>query len=214
MNDIINKVITLQLNSAWQPLCQRTVGQAIISMNSSPDGENQAAVGVAIEYEQLEDGSYDFSKVTSMIPLPWDEWIKLPVRACDFAVHSCKLTIRAPTVIIAVNYSKMPRKYFRATPKRIMERDDYTCQYTGEKLSKDLLDLDHCTPRSRGGRDTFENLVTCSKKINREKGARTPAEAGLKLIRPPRAPLSIPASALMRDAKHRDWEMFLLNKGN
>ena len=62
-------------------------------------------------------------------------------------------------------------KELRAT---VFERDDYTCQYCGERGGK--LECDHVMPVSRGGSNELENLATACKKCNRSKRAKTPDE--------------------------------------
>ena len=43
-------------------------------------------------------------------PVTWDEWITLPIRPQDNAVKTVRGAIREPTVIVAVNYARVPRK--------------------------------------------------------------------------------------------------------
>ena len=50
------------------------------------------------------------------------------------------------------------------------------------------LTFDHVVPVAQGGRKDWENIVTCCVSCNRRKGGRTPAEAGMHLIRVPRRP--------------------------
>jgi len=70
--------------------------------------------------------------------------------------------------------------------------------------------LDHVLPRSRGGKDEWENLVWSSKDVNARKGNRLPHEAGLKLLTVPRTPKELPASALIRSAHGvAEWKLFL-----
>jgi 5-methylcytosine-specific restriction endonuclease McrA len=171
-----------------------------------------AAVGLDIVYRQNEDGSYDFSEPLSMCPAKWTDWIKLPIRSFDDVIHSAKLTLRAPTVVVAINYSQMPKKTARAGKKAIYERDKGICQYTGKKLSYNAGTLDHIKPKSKGGKDTFENLVLCDPQVNHRKGNKSNKEAGLKLLRQPKAPLSVTVGSLIVDARHRDWNFFLLNR--
>jgi 5-methylcytosine-specific restriction endonuclease McrA len=210
MDSVVNRLIVLNLNALWQPIGFSTVKKALISMNSQEDNaEVTAAVGLDIQYTQNEDGTYNFDEPAGMVPVNWEEWTKLPVREFDLTISTPKMTIRAPTVTIAKNYAKMPMKQRRLTPQAIFERDNYTCQYSGVKLGRKELNIDHKMPKSRGGKDTWENLVTCAKEVNTIKADRTPEEAGLKLIRQPRAPLPIPVSALIRNARHKDWEIFL-----
>ena len=143
-------------------------------------------------------------------PLTWDQWITLPVRPQDHAVQTVRGPIRVPTVIVAVNYAKVPKKRPKLGAKAIRERDRNRCQYTGRALRPDEGSLDHVVPRSRGGKDAWENLVWSSKAVNTKKGNRLPHEAGLKLLTVPRAPKELPVSVLIRNA-HRipEWKLFV-----
>lgn len=143
-------------------------------------------------------------------PVPWDEWITLPIRAQDQAVRTVRGPIRVPTVIVAVNFARVPKKRPKLCARAIRERDGNRCQYTGQVLRPDEGSLDHVVPRSRGGRDAWENLVWASKRVNARKGNRLPHEAGLKLLKPPRAPRELPVTALLRNAHGvTDWRLFL-----
>jgi 5-methylcytosine-specific restriction endonuclease McrA len=143
-------------------------------------------------------------------PVNWDEWITLPIREQDNAVQTVRGPIRVPTVIVAVNYAKVPKKRPKLSARNIRERDGNRCQYTGAFLRPDEGSLDHVVPRSRGGRDTWENLVWSAKTVNQRKADRLPHEAGLKLLSVPRAPKELPASALLRNAHGvAEWRLFL-----
>lgn len=65
----------------------------------------------------------------------------------------------------------------------VFRRDRHTCQYCGHKGE---LTLDHVMPQSRGGADTWENLVTACAPCNQAKANRTPDEAGMRLLTTPR----------------------------
>jgi len=54
------------------------------------------------------------------------------------------------------------------------------------------LTYDHVVPRSRGGQTDWTNVVSCCMACNLRKGGRTPDEAGMSLIRKPKAPIWIP----------------------
>jgi 5-methylcytosine-specific restriction endonuclease McrA len=70
--------------------------------------------------------------------------------------------------------------------------------------------LDHVVPRSRGGADTWENLVWSAKEVNQRKANRLPHEAGLKLLTAPRAPRELPVTALLRNPHGlAEWKLFL-----
>ena len=99
-----------------------------------------------------------------------------------------KAHIISSKVIRLVHYIKLPYSRLMANhPTRplIYKRDDYTCGYCG---AKEGLTLDHVIPQSKGGQDTWENLVTCCLKCNLKKGDKMLKESGMKLNIVPRAP--------------------------
>jgi 5-methylcytosine-specific restriction endonuclease McrA len=132
------------------------------------------------------------------------------VRENDNAVHTTRGAIRAPTVIVAVNFAKMPKKRPKLNARNIRERDGNRGQDTGRLLHPAEGDLDHVLPRSRGGRDTWENLVWSAKEVSQRKAGRLPHEVGLSLLAVPRAPKELPVSALLRHAPGvAEWKLFL-----
>ncbi|HSI08862.1 MAG TPA: HNH endonuclease [Rariglobus sp.] len=207
-NDILNKPIVLSLNRAWQIIGHRTVKQALVALNGGGDGV-PPALGLDIAYPKTDDGGWNFDRPLFLNPLPWSEWVKLPVREFDFAVATPKLRIRVPTVMVATHFARMPVRIPKLTRDAIFERDEGVCQYTGERVGRTGGNLDHVVPRDRGGRDSFENLVWAKREINSLKANRLPHEAGLRLLRRPKAPLPLPVSATVREAQHPDWRHFL-----
>ena len=197
MNNILSNSIVLVLNRNWQAINIRTPQEAFCMMAAN------VATGLDIE---LADGA----RVEALRPVTWDEWIALPIRPQDNAVQTVRGAIRLPTVIVAVNYARVPKKRPKLSAKTIRERDGNRCQYTGRLLKPEEGSLDHVLPRSRGGRDTWENLVWSGKDVNARKGNRLPHEAGLKLLSVPRAPKELPVTALLRNAHGvAEWKLFL-----
>ena len=126
-------------------------------------------------------------------------------------LHSSRLSIRVPSVIRLLEYRRIPHQTRALSRKNILLRDRNTCQYCGVALHSSDLTLDHVIPRSRGGASTWENLVACCHRCNREKGNRLPHECGMKLIREPR-PFSLHTSRhLMRMMGRSDekWRKYL-----
>jgi len=71
----------------------------------------------------------------------------------------------------------------------LFERDRYLCAYCARVYPRNRLTRDHVQPRSRGGRDVWENVVTAYGVCNHlKKRDRTPEEAGLPLAYLPYAP--------------------------
>jgi len=200
MEDILTKIIVLVLNRNWQAINIRTPQDAFCQMATN--------VATALDIELGDDAG-----AKALRPVTWDEWITLPIRPQDNAVQTVRGAIRVPTVIVAVNFAKVPRKRPKLCAKTIRERDGNRCQYTGRLLHPDEGSLDHVLPRSRGGADTWENLVWSSKDVNTRKGNRLPHEAGLKLLSVPRAPKELPVTALIRNAHGvAEWKLFLNDK--
>lgn len=192
MSDILNKSVVLVLNKNWQAINVRTPAEAFCQLASN------VATALDIDGDQ------------HIRPVTWAEWITLPIREGDHAVQTVRGAIRVPTVIVALNYARVPKKRPKLCAKSIRERDGNRCQYTGKVLRPDEGSLDHVLPRSRGGQDAWENLVWSDKAINARKADRLPHEAGLKLLSVPRAPKELPVSALIRNPHgFADWKHFV-----
>ena len=94
--------------------------------------------------------------------------------------------------ILAVDCKHSPRKFRAGTPplsnKSLFIRDRNICGYCGGHFNKSELTRDHIVPKSRGGEDTWNNLVTACKTCNHKKADRTPSEAGMPLVYVPYVP--------------------------
>lgn len=83
---------------------------------------------------------------------------------------------------------QIPRRMLRANRRNLLLRDDGTCQYCGKTMPSAQLSVDHVVPTSRGGAsNSWENQVIACRRCNGRKGNRLLSEAGMRLIRPPRA---------------------------
>ncbi|HEX2751323.1 MAG TPA: HNH endonuclease [Verrucomicrobiales bacterium] len=191
MNDTLNRSTVLVLNRHWQAIDVKTPAEAFSMM----------ATGAASGLDIGEDG---------MRPVPWKDWLVLPVREQDHPVRTVRGAVRAPTVIVLARYARMPRRRLSFSLRGLWERDGGVCQYTGRRLQPGEGNIDHVVPRSRGGHSTWDNCVLADKRVNHRKGNRTPDEAGLKLVRAPQIPREMPATAFIRNTHAiPDWEMFL-----
>lgn len=94
--------------------------------------------------------------------------------------------------IVAVKNDKSPYSYRRHAPalsnRALFERDKCLCAYCGNKFKRHELSADHVIPKSKGGKDTWENLVAACKPCNGLKDARTPEQAGMELLYVPYTP--------------------------
>lgn len=90
-----------------------------------------------------------------------------------------------PSVVILRHYVRVPIRTKVLTRKNVYMRDNYHCQYCDQKFHGEDLSWDHVLPRCQGGKEEWENLVTCCKRCNHRKAGRTPDEAGMPLLRRP-----------------------------
>jgi len=119
-------------------------------------------------------------------------------------------SVPVPRVIVLRLFDRMPRRHVRYSRTNVFARDDYTCQYCGERPVRAQLNLDHVVPRAHGGRTTWENVVASCVPCNRRKGGRTPEQAKLRLRSQPVRPRWAPwLGATPRFARYSEWQPFL-----
>lgn len=125
-------------------------------------------------------------------------------------VRTVNRAILVPRVIILQLYDRIPRTKVRFSRYNIYLRDGNTCQYCGRELPRSELNLDHVVPRAQGGRTTWENVVCCCIDCNLSKGARTPEQAGIKLLKTPLRPRWTPTfRTQVGRVRYREWLPFL-----
>ncbi len=139
------------------------------------------------------------------------EWLALPPRQQDDVVPLVSGALRVPRVLQLARYDKRPRVELRLTRKNLLLRDEGRCQYCGAQPTPRDLNVDHVLPRSRGGRDSWENLVISCKRCNLTKGQRTPEEANMHLRARPSRPRWSTSTHILLSAKqpYAEWEPFL-----
>lgn len=184
MTTVLNRSV-LVLNRLWQAINSITVQAAI----------SQMAAGAAT--------ALDIQGEDHFVPANWEGWLKLEPLNNDEVIHTQHRQIRMPTVIIAVNYNRVPIRRPKFTLKNIAARDGGKCQYTGRVLERSRWSMDHVLPLSRGGKNAPENVVLADKEINNRKGNKTPQEAGLIV------PTIRKLSAIQLEAKHPHHKLFL-----
>ncbi|MEM2983564.1 MAG: HNH endonuclease [Candidatus Bathyarchaeia archaeon] len=118
----------------------------------------------------------------------FENWSAITASRNDETIGLVDRVIKIPRVIVLLAYDRLPKKHIRFSRLNIFARDKNTCQYCGKQFPRSELNLDHVIPRHRGGLSTWENVVCCCLACNKQKGGRTPAEAKMKLLRPPRKP--------------------------
>lgn len=121
-------------------------------------------------------------------------------------LHTVSTSYPMPAVIKIKNYIHVPYRGVVLTRQNIFKRDHGQCQYCG--IDRDLT-LDHLIPRSKGGKSTWNNLVTACKSCNAKKGNYTLEEAGLVLKRPPFKPSYIMFLRNNLGTMKKEWVPYL-----
>ncbi len=124
----------------------------------------------------------------------------------DLVLRSVRLCFPWPSVVRLKRYVRVPYRKVLLTRRNVLRRDDHRCQYCG---ATERLTLDHVHPKSRGGPDTWENLIAACVPCNNRKGNKTPEEARMALLRPPFRPSHV---MYMRDfvgQDQDDWKPYL-----
>jgi len=132
------------------------------------------------------------------------------LEAANQRVRSADLSLPVPTVIRLVCFVRVPRPLgISFSRKSVMMRDNYTCQYCGDQPPKSELTIDHVVPRVQGGDTTWENVVCACKSCNLRKGARTPSQANMRLLRPPHRPRYVAVMWLSWSTQQQVWDKYL-----
>ncbi|HEY7530999.1 MAG TPA: HNH endonuclease [Gemmatimonadota bacterium] len=129
------------------------------------------------------------------------------VEASGHTVRSPVAVFPVPSVIRVPRAVRPHRRALPLTKKNVLRRDGHRCQYCGCTTGK--MTADHVVPRSRGGAESWRNLVCACAACNRRKGNRTPQQAGMELLRAPATPLGLGAVALLGVLPDPAWRAFL-----
>ncbi len=150
---------------------------------------------------------------------PWQNTIKAVflervnvLSEYDRQVHSPNWAVNLPSVISLKRYIVVAKRP-AFTRFNVFLRDRFSCQYCGDSHVAYDLTFDHVLPRSRGGRTTWDNVVTACMGCNLKKSARLPAECGMQ----PRIKPDMPSiHRLQRNGRgfppnylHDSWRDFL-----
>lgn len=101
-------------------------------------------------------------------------------------IRSPSVAVPLPSVLRLAHYVPVPKLRKKLNKSYVLIRDSFICQYCGKKLRESEITFDHIIPRSRGGRNNWQNLATACPECNAKKADKLPEEAGFILKRDPR----------------------------
>lgn len=115
-----------------------------------------------------------------------------------------------PAVGITNRFIKRPRK-INLKKRNLLVRDKRKCQYCGIIVTPKTATVDHVIPRShfkvQSEAHTWENIVVACKPCNSKKGNRTPEQAGMKLLKQPKAP--DPGMFFLHHPIPEEWKLYV-----
>lgn len=182
---------TLVLNRSWAAIATTTVRHAL--------GMVFTGSARAIRPETYE--AHEF-----------DSWADLAVPPGEPCIRTVSFEIRVPEVIVLTTYQGMPTQHATFSRRNLYKRDHNTCQYCGMRPGTAELSIDHVVPRSRGGRSSWENCVLACVRCNSRKASRSPHDAGMRLIRSPRAPAWTPIMEIPVARVRQSWRKFVSDR--
>lgn len=202
MDSLVHKKVVLKLNCHWIPFDTDT------PYNIMPSLFNGSMIPVHLGYDDEDENSFDSPSIIELVD-SMEKWMSIPVFEHDLYLTTPRGKFKIPSVVVTKNYDRIKKWEPRITRNNIMVRDNGICQYSGKYIGKNG-NIDHVHPISRGGKNTWENMVWCDRSINTKKGDKTPSEAGLKLIRIPQRPNTFNVN-YNKMTENPKWKPFLKN---
>jgi 5-methylcytosine-specific restriction endonuclease McrA len=193
--EVLLKRPVLVLNRLWQPVHTCSVKRALKLL----------CLGHAQVVQTEGEARYQTHDIGS-----WAEYSVAEVAsATDELIHSVRVALRVPKIIVLALYDRLPRKEVKFSRQNVFLRDKHTCQYCTKTLPERELNLDHVVPRDRGGKMSWENIVTSCVPCNTRKANRLPREAGMQLLNQPRAPKWRPLFGFKKQSSEQVWQEFI-----
>ena len=142
---------------------------------------------------------------SSGYPVRWSTWQNAVIAQCkdliawqlgDQTIHyggrsrltGEQSTVAVPTIIAIKGLSKIKRRVPPLTNRNLFGRDLNICGYCGKKVPQDKLTRDHIVPVSKGGKNTWMNVITACKGCNCAKDNMLLEDFGKELVYVPYIP--------------------------
>ena len=130
----------------------------------------------------------------------------------DTVVRSPSFEFKLPSVLVLKEYIPVARKP-AFTRFNVFLRDEWHCQYCGDKARTSELTFDHVIPKSRGGKTSWTNIVTACRSCNMRKGDKLPSTSKMFPRVEPRQPdmfeLQDKGRKFPPNFLHKSWGDFL-----
>ncbi len=127
-------------------------------------------------------------------------------------VHTVNADFPIPAVVRLLAAVPRKKQGLRFNRENLVARDGGRCQYCGAKVPRPEMTLDHVVPRAQGGPTRWENIVLACFRCNQRKANRTPDQAAMRLLRPPRRPTRVENARVLltfRPGMPKQWRDWL-----
>lgn len=125
-------------------------------------------------------------------------------------IHTVDDKYQIPSILRLKDWVNLNRIKVPLNRRNVFIRDNYTCAYCG---SRDDLTVDHVVPKSKGGKDTWDNLVTCCISCNNKKDDRMLHETKMQLRYKPSRPSYLKwFSQIGKRTAEDGWDDYLMLK--
>ena len=194
MTNVLDRGV-LVLNKSWQPINVTDAFRAICK--------------VYCDKARIVHSDYSLYTFEEWVE-NWDDISKLTDKQQESLVRCADSHFMAPEIILLNAYVQPMFRRVKLTRRNIFHRDDNTCQYCGKNLPSKLLNIDHITPKSRGGITSWTNVVVSCIRCNTKKANKTLQQAKLKLLRPPKEPSWAQMQSKLKSSNiPKSWEDFI-----
>ncbi len=178
----------LILNRSWIPLQIADVRRGIVLLYK----------GVAEVVCPRTFRTYDFAR-----------WVSASTGDDTPYLQTPRFRLPVPEVLVLARFNRIVRRPIRFSRRNVLVRDNWTCQYCGRRFPERELTLEHVRPISRGGTNSWRNVVVACTACNKRKADRTPSQAGMRLLRTPREPRRLYTTRPQLRRVRATWEPFL-----
>ena len=134
------------------------------------------------------------------------------VEKTNIFINSVNSKLLLPSIVKLKSYIYIKKRKLSLTRKNIFIRDNYICQYCNKKECQ--LTIDHVVPKYKGGRDSWENLVSACSSCNLKKGNNYVEDINMQLLKKPIKPSYILHLQKYADKDHSTWKPYLFMKKN
>jgi len=133
-----------------------------------------------------------------------------PILALNEIIIGDYILTNKPSVIHLTTSYRRRGKHVRFSKSNVFWRDDFQCQYCGDRFAPKVLTFDHVIPKSVGGPKSWENIVTACRPCNQRKSGRTPEQAKMRLLKKPERPRWSPQLTIkLKSTDPEAWRQYV-----